>query len=246
MIFIFTFFVGLLSGFIGTNTGGGGLISIPALIFFGLPPQVAIATNKLASLGLSTSGFITLNKYKKTDFKIGLISLVIVCIGSYVGAITLFLIPTKILEKSIAILLFIVLVFFVINKDIGVDKKEVSKNVFIKVLGYFSLLIVGFWGSFFGGGFATFSRYVLILLFGQTFIESSTTTNLLNIGIALVALSVFFNMQAIDWAHAVPLIAGMTLGAFFGARYGIKKGDRWIRNLFIIVVLLSAIKLLLG
>ena len=70
-ILLLVFLVGIIASYIGTNAGGGGLISIPAMIFLGLPAQMAIATNKVGALGMTT-GFYKYHKERKIDYSVAI------------------------------------------------------------------------------------------------------------------------------------------------------------------------------
>ncbi len=241
---LFVFFVGVFASFIGTNVGSGGLIAIPALIFFGLPPQAAIATNKFGSLGMVTTGFYKFHKAKKIDYRIGIPTAAFALIGAYIGANTLLLFPNELLEKLVGAFILAILVFVLLNRDIGL-KKARQTNPLLRYAGYLSFLLIGFWGGFFGGGTATFATYALILLFGQTFLESAGTRKIAALGISIVPIIVFALAGIINWVYGTSLILGMAVGSYFGASYGIKKGDKWVRLLFAIIVVASAVKLLL-
>lgn len=99
-------------------------------------------------------------------------------------------------------------------------------------------------GAFFGGGWAIIATYSLLFLFGQTFIESADIKQFTGIGIAIVAILVFAFNQIMNWSMGIVLLLGMMIGAYIGASYGIKKGNRWVRTLFSIVTIAFALKLL--
>jgi uncharacterized membrane protein YfcA len=242
LIAVFT--VGLIAGFIGTNVGGGGLISIPALIFLGLSPQVAIATNKVGSLGVTGAGLVRFHKGGKVNYKIGVPIAIFAVIGSYFGANTLLTIPNTILEKIVGVIILAILVLVLFNKNIGVKKADRKRSRLLTFLGYLTFLFIGFEGAFFGGGFATLSIYALITIFGLTFLESAGTTKPLGVGIAIMAILVFGLRGVINWVYGASLLLGMALGSYVGAGYGIKKGNIWVKRLFVVVVVISAIKLL--
>lgn len=239
---IFIFLMGFLASFIGINVGGGSLISIPVLIFLGLPPHIAIATNKLASLGLVTAGTYQFARKGKLHPTIGTIGFILTLIGAFFGARVLLLVPEELITKLVGILILIVLALVIINNHAGLKHKKVS--VVLKHLRLPAFLLFGFWGAFFGGGFGVFSIYSLIVLYGLTFVESAAVTSLLGVGIALVAIPIYWLSGSIDMTVAIPLLIGMTAGAYTGAAYGIKKGNHWLRKLFIIVSVLSALRLL--
>ncbi|OGM29761.1 hypothetical protein A2630_01300 [Candidatus Woesebacteria bacterium RIFCSPHIGHO2_01_FULL_44_10] len=242
--FLLVFIVGLIASFLGINTGGGGLVSIPALIFLGFPPQIAIATNKFGSLGMSGTGLFRFHKSGEVDYKVAIPIAILSIIGAYFGANSLLTIPNQILEKIVGVLILAVLGVVLLDRKSGLEKKELNRPA-LKIFGYLSFLFVGFWGAFFGGGFAIFSSYILILIFGKTLIESAGTQQLLATGIAVMAVFIYGTHGIIDWFYGAFLIIGMSLGSYLGASYGIKKGDTWVKKLFVVMVLASTIKLIL-
>lgn len=241
---IAVFAVGIIASFIGTNVGGGGLISVPALIFLGLPPQMAIATNKVGSFGMTGAGLIRFHKGKKVNYKIGFPIAALAIIGAYFGANTLLTIPNVILEKLVGVVILAILTLVLLNNNLGIKRVIKEYSLLRTSLGYLAFLFIGFWGAFFGGGFAIFSTYVLITVFGLTFLESAGTTKPLGVGIAIMSIIIFGLGGAINWIYGVLLLIGMTTGSYLGAGYGIKKGNMWVKRLFVVIVVVSAIKLL--
>jgi uncharacterized membrane protein YfcA len=241
---IVIFIVGLVASFIGTVAGGGGLITIPALIFLGLPPQAAIATSRVGSIGQISSGVYRFHRNGSIDYGIALPATILSLIGAFIGANTLLLIPEDILEKLIGILILAVLAFVVVKRDVGVERSA-EPGRHSRLLGHASFLFLGFWGGFFGGGTGVFATYVLILLFGQTFIEAAGTRKIPGIAMIAISLAVFMHAGLVDWAIGAVLLVSMLIGSYLGASFAIKKGNRWARMLFIALVLVSGVKLLL-
>jgi uncharacterized membrane protein YfcA len=238
------FIVGLIASFIGTIAGGGGLITIPALIFLGLPAQAAIATSRVGSIGQILSGVYRYHHNDSIDYSIALPATVLSLIGAFIGANTLLLIPEDTLERLIGLLILAVLAFVVINRNVGVEKSA-EPGARSRLFGHASFLFLGFWGGFFGGGTGIFASYVLILFFGQTFIEAAGTRKIPGIAMIGISLAVFLYAGLVDWAIGAVLLVSMLIGSYIGASYAIKKGNRWARMLFIIIVLVSGVKLLL-
>ncbi len=241
---VLVFLVGALSSFVGVNVGSGGLITIPALMFLGLPAKAAIATMRLGALGISAGGIYKFNKEGKIDYKIGIPAAVLAFIGAYIGANTLILIPEELIEQLIGFLILAVLVVVILNRNAGVKRLTVRGPV-SRAIGYLLFLPLGFWGGFFGGGTGTFMTYVLVFIFGQTFLESAGTRKIPHLAFTLISLAILAYGGLVEWVPGVVLLAGMLTGSYAGAAFFIKKGDEWVRILFIIVVGASALKLLL-
>jgi len=154
-------------------------------------------------------------------------------------------IEKDILKRLIAIIACIIAISFLLKRDLGIRerKEKISKMKIINI----SLLvfILGIYGGFFSGGYVTLLSYVLILILGWNFLQVAFITKIFNIFSSLVACSFFYYHGLIDFSVGIPLAISMFLGAFLGSKLAIKKGNLWIRNVFIIVTILLAAKLLL-
>jgi len=242
LIIIITFLIGVASAFIGSIVGGGGLISIPFLMFLGLPPQIAIGTNKFSALGLQVSAFIKYWKEKKIVWKYILPFSIIGIIAAFVGANTLLAIDEELLKIMVGIVLLMMVPIIYKNKNMGIKRKLASSGE--KLLGYFLYFLAMFWFAFFGGGGGIFSRYVQIRFFGMSLIQSSGTNKLPGSILSIIAIFTFANAGIIDYSYGIVLFLGMLVGGYLGAGTAVKKGNTWVKSLFLIVILVSAVKLL--
>jgi uncharacterized membrane protein YfcA len=239
---ILVFVVGVLAAFIGTNTGGSGLLTIPSLIFFGLPPHVAIATSRLGSVGQIGGGIFKFNKGGKVDAKLGLQLAGVSILGALLGAYALLVVSEELLGKLVGLFILVTLVFLLLKRDAGVRKSE--KPAFPKHVSYFLFFLVAFWGGFFGGGTGIFATYILIFGFNQTFLESAGTRKIPGVVMVGLSLAIFALSGIVEWIPGFALMAGTAVGSYAGAGHAIKKGDGWVRGLFVVVALASAIKLI--
>ena len=138
------------------------------------------------------------------------------------------------------------LALLMVRPNIGIEKTSRPLTARVVATGSFLSLVVGIYGGFYGAGAATFLAYILILVFGQTFLESAGT---LKVAGTLMTLSSSLTFAANGAIH-YPLAASMFLGSFIGSTAGAYYSDRignvWIKRLFIGVVLIMGIKLLLS
>ncbi len=238
--FVLAILAGSFAGFIGSSVGGGGLISIPALIFLGLPPVTAIATSKLGAVGMGISSCYKYNKEKKVNWKLVPPLFFIYLIGAFIGSSFVLTIDESILTKAVGVILLLVLLLIIFKPEIGV-KKQKPKH---KKIGYLLLALIGFWAGFFGGGYGIMAGYVLTIFFGLSFIEMTGTDLMASWGIMLSSLAVFAFNGVIDYGLGIAIGIGFFLGGYAGSAFAIKKGNAWVRLLFIVFVVISAIKLL--
>ncbi len=237
------FLVGLFASSIGTIVGGGGLINVPMFIFLGLPAQSAVATNKLSNFGF-LAGFYKFKKEGKVDMKLGLVLATFTMIGGLIGANLLLQMQENILKRLIGVITILVLAVIILKRNIGLEKIKTKVTPVKRFFGYIVTFFLGIYNGFFGGGVGTFYSYVLILIFGQTFIESAGTRKVLTLLSNFIATIVFLMAGIINYTYFIVLFSSTVIGSYVGSAYAIKKGEKWVRNLFIVVVLLMAIKLL--
>jgi len=242
---IIVFLGGFFGAFYGTITGGMALITIPILMFSGLPPQMAVATNKLGALGLVFSGMYKFGKSKKIDYRIGSFLAILTFLGAIVGANLLLIVDEVSLKSIIIILMIIALAVIILKNKVGVKKrvKKISKREWS--VGGISGFILGIYLGFFGGAVATFFSFLLVILFGQTFLESAGTRKLIFLPPSLIALFIFILNGIVNWQAGIVLFLGCLIGSYIGAWYSIRKGNIWIRRLFIIIVPLMILGILL-
>ena len=228
------------------SVGGTSLVTVPVLISLGMISKNAVATNMFALIFLSLSGAAGFRKeIRITDHKrFVLLSILTIC-GSLLGANFILSIEKDILKKLIAIMIFFIAGSFLLKKDLGIlEKKEkISKLKFFG--GALLVFTLGIYGGFFSGGYVTFLSYVLILIFGLNFLQAAFVTKIFNIFSSLVACAFFYYHDLIDLSVGIPLAFSMASGAFLGTKLALTKGNLWIRNLFIAVVIMLAINLLI-
>lgn len=234
--------IGFFSSFVGAIAGGGGLISIPLLILIGLPPQIAIATNKLGGVGLSIG---SIYKYWKGDQIMWAytIPLTIVSIaGAYIGANLLLNIDQELLPTIVAVILIFMLPVVFLKKSFGIEYKETTK--FKKALGYFLYFLLMIFGGFFGGGAGILAISTLVTLFGFNIIKASATDMVPWFFLSLFTLAIFALNGIVDYQIGLALFVGMLLGGYLGAHTAIGKGTNWVKGVFVVITIASIIKLL--
>lgn len=236
--------VGVLAGFVDAIAGGGGLLSLPALLWTGVTPIEALATNKLqGTMGSLTS---TLNYVRHNLVSPRKLWLAIICalVGSGLGAVLVQTLPNHLLEGLIPVLLIGFALYFILSPRVS-DKSH-SPRMGLKS---FSLIIgftVGFYDGFFGPGAGSFFTIAFIFLLGYSLPQATGSTKLLNFTSNIMALVVFLFSGKILWIVGVVMGAGQIVGAYLGSHLAIRHGSRIIRPLLVTVSVLMSIKLLVG
>lgn len=238
IIFIVGIAVAILGGMIG---GGVGFVSVPFLMFIGLPPNVAIATNKFSALGSAVSTLYTFSRAKKITYWLAISFAGIGVIGAIVGANVLVGFDESLLARTVGILLLVLLPFIFLKEP---SKKSIKKSPMWHIGGYILYIGVAIYGAFFGPGMALFGMYVMMFCFGLTQLESNATHRLPWLVHMIVTLVVFGLHDLIWFGYGFVLLAGRLVGGFIGSRIALKQDPTFLRILFALVVGGSAVKLL--
>lgn len=242
---VIIFFVGLLAGFINVIVGSGSSITIPILIFLGLPPHIAIGTNRFAMLFNNLTGAIGYYRKKKLYLKIAIVFSIFAAIGAIIGAKLVLATRPEILIKIIAFVLIAEAIVIILSrKKLGLARKVFNFSKKRYILGCVFGFIVGLYGGFIGMAMTSILIFFLVLLFSFSFIESAAIAKVITFVISLFASIIFLASLKVNILIGVVLALAYILGAFFGVHSAIKMGDARIKTLFIVVVLASAIKLL--
>lgn len=242
IICLLSFFVSIFS----VSAGGTSLLTVPMLISLGMISKNAVATNMFALIFLSIGGAIGFKKeIKIRRYKMISGFSIITIIGSFIGANLILAIDENVLKKLIALIICIIAGLLFLKKGIGVQDKKENMSTTRLVAGGLLIFILGIYGGFFSGGYVILLSYVLILLFGMNFLQAAFITKIFNVFSSLAACAFFYYNGLIDFVVGIPLAIAMSIGAFWGARLALAKGNLWVRNLFITAIIILAIKLLL-
>lgn len=228
---------GFLAAFIDSCVGGGGLISLPALIGLGLPTHLALGTNKLAgtiSSATSSATFVSMGKYdKKLIFYLFPVSF----IGAWLGTKTVLIVPPEILKTLIIIMMALIFIYTLLNKKFGEVAQLKGFTRFTMGLGIPLTFLIGFYDGFFGPGTGSFFVFLMVLLFGYDFVIAAGNGRILNLASNIASLGVFVAAGKVVFLPGLTMGAAMILGATLGARMAVKTGVKYVRPLFLLVSL---------
>jgi len=240
-IIILLFLFGFLAAFIDSVVGGGGLISLPALMFTGLSPSAAVATNKLAGTMGALTSTITFYRSGKIDFKSIAKIFPFVFLASMFGAWVVHLLDPNLLKPLMLIMLAAVAVYTVFKKDwgsISTFKKLTSK----KYIGFIFLVsAIGFYDGFLGPGTGSFLIFAFLMI-GFDFLKAAGNAKFLNFASNIGALVMFLFLGQINFAYGLIMGVAQIIGAICGSKFAIKRGSGYVRILFIVVTVLLLAK----
>ncbi|GGG83437.1 hypothetical protein E2558_05080 [Staphylococcus pragensis] len=232
---------GFLAAFIDAVVGGGGLISIPALLAIGMPPSIALGTNKLASSFGSLTSAIKFIRSGKVDLSIVLKLFPFIFIFSAGGASLATFLPAQVLKPLVIVILTLVLIYTILKKDWG-DVRTFSKLTIGKAIIFVGLLLlIGFYDGFLGGGTGSFMLFVL-LMFGFDFLSAAGNAKVLNFASNIGALILFIILGQVNFVYGLIMGVSMIVGSYIGAQLAINKGVGYVKILFITVTALLILK----
>ena len=234
-----------LAGFIDAIAGGGGLISLPAYLAAGIPPHFAAATNKCSSTFgtlVATGKFLKSGKVNLTS---SLPAAGAALIGSSMGAYLNMLMNEKILTYIMIGTVPIIAVFLMVKKDFGnEDTTDKFSKTKIVVLSAVIGLTIGMYDGFFGPGTGTFLIIAFTGIVGFDLLTASGNTKVVNLSSNIAAFITFAVGGKIIWHIGLPAAVFGIAGNYLGAIFALKKGTKFIRPMFFIVLSLLIIKLI--
>ncbi len=231
-----------LAGLIDSIAGGGGLITLPALLVAGLSPLDALGTNKVQAVFGSGSATIAYGRAGWFDPKAMLPIATISAVGSAGGAVTAKVVPDEVLETFIPVLLIGVALFFLLRPDL--DDIERPRRVSPRVFALTVVPLIGFYDGVFGPGTGSFFMIAYVGLAGYGILRATGHTKVLNFASNLGALIVFSISGSMLWGLGLLMGAAQIAGATTGSRVAIRHGGRVIRPLLVVTCLAMAARLL--
>lgn len=224
--------MGFIAAFIDSVVGGGGLISVPTLMWAGLPMLNVLGTNKFASTMGAFAGFLTYLRSGTIDKKIMRVMFPLAFIGSVLGVLVVRQVPPDFLRPLVVVMLIVIAIYSVAKKNWGADKNSVRVSHKNYLLGVVMIFALGFYDGFFGPGTGSFMLF-LYLIMGYGFLGAAANARAANFASNLAAVIIFTGFGLVNFSYAIPMGCGMILGATCGAKMAITKGAAYVRPLFI-------------
>jgi len=235
---------GFVAGFIDSIAGGGGLITVPALLLAGLAPVEALGTNKLQSVFGSGSATYAYARAGLVDLKHQLPAAILSLIGSVAGAALATILPGDWLNVVLPALLVIIALYFAFKPEMSdVDRaRRISPFLF----GITIVPLIGCYDGIFGPGTGSFFMVGFVGLAGYGVLKATAHTKLLNFASNIGSLVLFAAAGVVVWKVGLVMGAAQFLGARLGARLAMKSGARIIKPLLVVTCVALAIRLLIG
>ncbi len=218
------------------------MIALPALLSVGVPPQIALGTNKFQSSFGSFTASLYYWRKGLVDLQKARAGILFTFIGATIGAWAVQQLQTEILNDIIPVLLCIIALYTILTPSLGYRERvpRIGAGLFFVFAG----IAFGFYDGFFGPGVGSFWAIAFVLLLGFDLQRATGYTKVMNFASNILSLIVFAIGGSIWLLHGVIMAIGQIMGARIGARLAVKRGITVIRPLYIIVVLATIAKLL--
>jgi len=232
-----------LAGFVDAVAGGGGLITVPALIFAGLPPAMAFGTNKLQSS--CGTALATFKYYRAGLFQLrpNLPAVGFVLAGAALGAWAIQRLDPGLLKLIVPLLLIAIALYTLLSPKMHDHDGDprISETAYLPIAGG-----IGFYDGFFGPGTGQFFAMTLVGLRGQGLTRATGLTKLFNLTSNIASLAVFAAGGKIIFALGACMALGSMSGAWAGSHMATRLGAKVIRPLLVAVSLALTAKLVWG
>ena len=244
------FGVATVAGFIDAIAGGGGLLTIPALLSTGLPPAIALGTNKLQACGGSFSASLYFVRKKAVDLKQVALLILLTFIGAALGTIVVQNIDVNALKIGLPFLIFAISIYFLFSPNIGDQdrKQRISYPLFGFTagmgLGFTAGMGLGFYDGVFGPAVGSFYTLAFVLLLGFNLTKAVAHAKVLNFTSNFASLLFFIFGGAVVWEIGFIMLIGQFIGATLGARMVVTKGKKLIRPMLVTISFIMVAKML--
>lgn len=243
-IYVLALLAGSVAGAINTLAGSGSLITLPVLVFLGLPPTVANGTNRVGVLLQNVIGMATLHRGGKLPLQGSGWYVLPTLVGAGAGAYVASQVDDRAMNWVIGAVMLLMLGVAFLNpkKWLEDDSKLPEKPGVLLILAFVG---VGFYGGFIQAGVGILLLVALVVGAGYGPVSANGVKLFLTLLFTFVALPIFAYMGQVDWALGGLMAIGQGAGAWAAAKFAVESEDAglWIRRVLVVVVLVSVTKL---
>lgn len=234
---------GLAAGFIDSIAGGGGLLTVPALLWAGLTPAQALATNKLQSSFGSFSATVKFLRSGALDLRSMRVMIVCTFVGAAAGAATVQSVNPDFLRDAIPLMLIGICVWLLVQPKAG--ELDAHQRIGTVAFAASAGTAIGFYDGFFGPGTGTFFAIAFVSLLGFNLTKATAHTKALNFTSNVAALLMFLAGGQIVWTYGLAMGAGQYVGAQIGAHLVVRNGAKLVRPVLVLASLAITAKIVM-
>lgn len=236
-------FIGIIAGAINIVAGGGSLLTLPMLIFLGLPPNVANGTNRIAIIIQNIFAVSGFKSKGVSSFPYSIYLAISATLGAILGALWAVDIKGELFNKILAVIMVIIVIYMVIKRRTSTEElveRLTGRHFWLGIIAFF---FVGIYGGFIQAGVG----FIMLLFLSGINRFSLVKSNAIKVFVALIysisAVAVFAYNDMINWKYGLVLSMGNAAGGWFMSRWSVKKGDGLVKIFLIIMVTAMAVKL---
>jgi len=235
---------GIAAGFINVMAGGGSLLSVPVMLFLGLPGPVANGTNRVSIIAQNIVAVRTFLRRGFSDFRLSLSLATVALPGAILGALLGVQLSGVWFDRILAVIMIGVLILMQLPGGTRAgDSLPLTRGRL--VAGHMLMFLAGCWGGFIQIGVGFILMPILHRVMGLDLVRTNMHKVFIALAYNVVAIGIFAAVVSIHWQFGLALAAGNALGGYLGARFSVQGGERWIRRIFTLVLLIFIVKLLL-
>lgn len=242
--YIFLGLTGLVSGFLNIMAGGGSLLTVPIMVFLGIPGPIANGTNRLAILAQNITAVVTFFKKGYSNFRLSLTLSLCAVPGAIGGAFIGTRLEGLWFNRTLAIIMFVVMLIMAFDKKKKANDEESRSQPENVIAGHILMVLVGAYGGFIQVGVGFLLMAVLHNVMGLNLVLVNMHKVFIVLTYTIAALIVFASQVEIMWLLGLILAISYSIGAWLGVHVTIKKGERVIRIILNTVLTVFIIKLL--
>jgi uncharacterized protein len=230
----------LFAGIADGIAGGGGLICLPALLAAGLPPHLALGTNKAQTMWGTLAALITFWRADRVDRRMAYRNFPLGVIGSLLGAALVLRVAPQTLRPLVIALLVIAAVLMLLRKPSR--DQDVLHPKYLWLGGALSV-VIGCYDGFFGPGTGTFLIVGFVVICGRSINGAAADAKVVNFASNLAAFVTFAARDKVIWQVAAPMAVAQIIGGVIGARLAIKNGAALVRAMVLTVSVALVLKI---
>lgn len=244
-VYLFALLAGVLAGIINTLAGSGSLITLPMLIFLGLPANVANATNRVGVVVQNVVGIGTLRHEGRLSLRGAWWLVGPAVLGSIPGAWLAANLDAKAMNQAIGVVMVLMLGVILLEPSRWLRQESALKPGRPSPLALAGFFALGVYGGFIQAGVGVLLLAAMVLGVGYNLVEANGIKLVIVLGLALTALLVFISRGQVAWGVGALMAAGQSAGAWLAARFAARSenANLWVRRLLIVVVVASILKL---
>jgi uncharacterized protein len=235
--------VALCAGGVDAIAGGGGLLTLPALLATGLPPHVVLGTNKGQSMFGSGAALLRFSRAGLVKGSLAVVTFPLGLLGALAGARLVLWLRPELLKPLVLVLLVAVAAFLAFRRGPPPGDRPEPPLARLRVLGGLAAFVIGAYDGFFGPGTGTFLIVAFSTLLGHGLLRASADAKVVNFASNLASVALFSARGLVLWKVALPMAVAQFTGGWIGVHLTVKGGDRLVRKVVLAVVAALVVKL---